>query len=250
MLLTLSFGDDIRKATALLDDVQRKQIPFASSVALNNTAAEVQEALRQGTSKFDRPKPLTQKGTYLKRSTKLNLVAEVGLKQRSSGGPVDEYLQAEIDGGHRADKRSEILLRRAGLLPAGFQTRPGSGARLDAYGNMSRGQIVQILSYFRAFGGIEQSGRDGRKKTLSARLNRGNVKKAAIEYFVVPAGYPGLAMGIWQRKARKVSPVLIFIKPPTYRKRYDFYGIALKTAQSRINQNFNDALRHALDTAR
>jgi len=249
-MITLSYGDDIQKATRLLDDVQKKQIPFASSVALNKTASEVQDALNAGTHVFDRPKPLTRKATYFKRSTKSNLVAEVGLKQRTAGGPVDEYLEAEVEGGRRADKRSEILLKRAGILPAGFQTRPGSGARLDAYGNMSRGQIVQILSYFRTFGGIEQSGRNGRKATLSARLNRRSGARAAVEYFVVPPGYPGLATGIWQRKARKVAPVLIFIRPPVYRKRYDFYGIATSVANARIDRNFNDALRYALDTAR
>lgn len=240
---------DTREVARYLDNVQRQQLPFATSVALNKTAAEVQDALARETVVFDRPKPLTKKGTYLVRSTKANLTAEVGLKQRVRGGPVDEYLAAEVEGGPRADKRSEILLQRAGILPAGYQTRPGSGARLDAYGNMSRGQIVQILSYFKTFGSIEKSGRNASKKTQSAKINRG-ARRAAIEYFIVPDGMPGLATGVWQRKGRNVAPILIFIKTATYRKRYDFYGVATKTAQSRLDKNFADALRYALETAR
>lgn len=241
---------DTREVARYLTEVQRKQIPFATSVAINNTAKEVQEALAGETRVFDRPKQLTKKGTYLKRSDKRNLTAEVGLKQRELGGPVNEYLQAEVEGGRRAMKRSEILLQRAGILPPGYQTRPGSGARMDAYGNMSRGQIVQILSYFKTFGGIETSGRNRSKTTQSAKLNRGTKRRAAVEYFVVPEGQPGLATGVWQRKGRNVAPILIFIKPPTYRKRYDFYSVSMKTAQKRIDHHFDIALRRALETAR
>lgn len=249
-MITINVEADIKEATRHLDGVQRKQIPFAASVAINNTAKDVQGALSTETRVFDRPKPLTTKGTYLKRSTKASLTAEVGLKQRMFGGPVNEYLLAEVEGGTRAMKRSEILLQRAGILPAGYQTRPGSGARMDSYGNMSRGQIVQILSYFKTFGGIETSGRNARNKTQSAKLNRSTRSRAAVEYFIVPDGYPGLATGVWQRKGRAVKPILIFIRPATYRKRYDFYGVAQKTAKSRLGQHFDAALRRALETAR
>lgn len=241
---------DTKDVERYLTDVQRRQIPFATSVALNNTAKDVQESLADETRVFDRPKSLTRKGTFLKRSDKRDLTAIVGLKSRATGGPVDEYLDAQVKGGSRAMKRSEILLQRAGILPSGYQTRPGSGARMDAYGNMSRGQIVQILSYFKTFGGIETSGRNRNNKTQSAKLNRSTRRRAAIEYFIVPEGMPGLATGVWQRKGRNVAPILIFIRPPSYRKRYDFYSVAMQTARSRIDRHFDDALRRALETAR
>lgn len=248
-MIELNVKADIKEATRWLNDIQRKQIPFATSVAINNTAKDVQDALAGETRVFDRPKPLTKKGTFLQRSTKANLTAVVGLKQRQYGGPVNEYLQAEVDGGRRADKRSEILLQRAGILPVGYQTRPGSGARLDSYGNMSRGQIVQILSYFKTFGLIKESGRFKGQDTKSAKLNRTRAR-AAVEYFVVPEGQPGLATGVWMRRGRTLAPILIFIRPATYSKRYDFYGVARKTARSKLDKHFADALRRALETAR
>ncbi|MDF5999583.1 hypothetical protein P4050_14390 [Pseudomonas aeruginosa] len=44
------------------------------------------------------------------------------------------------------DKASERNLRARGILPAGMFVVPAEGARLDQYGNMSRGQMIQILS--------------------------------------------------------------------------------------------------------
>lgn len=241
---------DTRDVERYLSDVRRKHLPFATSLAINNTGKDVQEALASETRVFDRPKALTKKGAFLTRSTKANLTAVVGLKQRGRGGPVNEYLDAQVRGGGRDMKRSEILLQRAGILPLGYQTRPGSGARLDSYGNMSRGQIVQILSYFKTFGGIETSGRNRNNKTQSAKLNRSTKRRAAVEYFVVPDGMPGLATGVWRRNGRGVEPVLIFIKGATYRKRYDFYGVARKTIANKLDRHFDAALRRALDTAR
>lgn len=245
---------DISSARRELTHAQRQQLPFALSLALNNTGRDIQRALEGETSVFDRPRPVTKRGTALVRSTKQNLTAVVRLRRRVDGAPpVNEYLQAEVQGGRRPMKRSEILLQRAGILPAGMQTRPGSGARLDAYGNMSRGQIVQILSHFRTFGGISTSGRArGRKDTQTASqvLNRARRPRRPIEYFAVPDGAPGLAAGIWERRGKRIQPVLIFIQPPAYRPRYAFERVARASAEARFVPNFEAAFRRALGSAR
>lgn len=250
ILKLITIKVDTREATRWLNDIQKKQIPFALSKAINDTAKEVQEGLAKEMRVFDRPKPATVKGTFVTRSTKTKPEAVIGLKTRAQGTPTAEYLQAQVDAGGRADKRSEILLQRAGILPAGYQTRPGSGARLDAYGNMSRGQIVQILSYFKTFGGIKESGRYKGRDTRSAKLNRNSSRARTFEYFVVPDGMPGLSTGIWKRQGRKIEPILIFIKPPIYRKRYDFYGVANKIIRTRFDRQFEKALQYALSTAK
>lgn len=245
---------DVSSAGRALTALQREQLPFALSVGLNDTGKDIQRALEQGTSAFDRPRPVTRRGSRMERSSKRNLTAIVRLARRADGSPpVNEYLQAEVMGGRRPMKRSEILLQRAGILPAGQQTRPGKGARLDAYGNMSRGQIVQILSYFRTFGGISTSGRRrGKKGTITASqvLNRAQgAKRRPIEFFAVPDGMPGLAAGIWERRGKRIQPVLIFIRPPSYRPIYEFERIARRTADQRFAPNFERAMDRALRTA-
>lgn len=245
---------DTRDAERMLSDVQRRQLPFALSVAINNTAKDVQDELSGATRVFDRPRSFTVRGTVMTRSTKTNLTAVVALKSRNAGGtPVNEYLQAEVEGGRRADKRSEVLLQRAGILPPGYQTRPGSGARLDAYGNMSRGQVVQILSYFRAFGLVSTSGRArGRSgtQTASQKLNRSAKPRRPSELFIVPDGMAGLATGVWQRTGKQIKPILIFIRPPSYKPIYKFEEVARKAVTLKFNANFNQAFRRAMATAR
>jgi hypothetical protein len=234
---------DTKEVTRLLNDIQRKQIPFATSVALNKTAQDVQAGLVEGMSVFDRPKPFTLRGVFVTRSTKANLTATIGLKTRDKGGPVSEYLAANITGGGRVDKRSEILLRNAGILPAGKQTRPGPDARLDAYGNMSRGQIVQILSYFRAFGSIATSGRGSAGGTKSTKINASTRKPRTRALFVTPSG-------VYERKRGQVQGLLTFTQPERYQKRYDFTRIATDVVQRQLDRNFKAALEHALATAR
>ena len=244
-MIDLTVTVDTKAATQFLNDVQRKQIPFATSVAINKTAGDVQEALTNEMSVFDRPKSVTKKGIYITRSTKSKLTATVGLKSRAAGSvPVAEYLGANIEGGGRVDKRSEIMLRNAGILPAGMQTRPGPDARLDAYGNMSRGQIVQILSYFRAFGSIAKSGRGRSGTTQSAKLN------APAKRNPKPYSYFVMSNVLWMRQGKKIKQMLTFTSAQSYRKRYDFKRVATSTVQRQFDVRFKQAMDYALATAR
>lgn len=240
---------DTRAAERYLTTVQRKHIPFAASLALNKTADQVRGALTDEMSVFDRPKSATRKGVYATRSRKTSLSADVGLKSRASGAaPVDEYLAANLVGAlpRRKDKRAEILLRNAGVLPPGMQLRPGKGARLDQYGNMSRGQIVQIVSFFRAFGSIKESGRRPKSGDASgsAVLNAPKVRKKSSAIFFTTK------TGVWQRSGKKVAQVLTFIHPQTYKKSYDFRRTAEHVARKQFRTNYEAALGRALATAR
>jgi len=244
-MIEISVQADIKAATRWLDDVQRKQIPFATSVALNKTASDVQNALVSEMRVFDRPKPVTKRGVYVVKSTKTKLTAVIGLKSRSSGAaPVAEYLAPNIAGTRRMDKRSETLLKQAGVIPHGKQTRPGPDARLDQYGNMSRGQIVQIISYFRAFGGIKSSGRGRPYETQSEMLNApAKRKRTGVSLFVTP-------IGIWERKGRNTKLIVTFTEPQAYSKKYDFDRVARTAAERQFDANFRQALGNALATAR
>lgn len=236
---------DTKAATRWLDDLQKKQIPYATSRALNWTADDVRKEAEKGMSVFDRPKPVTKRGIYVKRSDKRNLTAVIGLKSRASGAaPVAEYLAPNIVASRRLDKRSEELLKIAGVLPPGKQTRPGPDARLDSYGNMSRGQIVQIVSYFRAFGGLQSSGRGKPYTTQSAKLNApATRKRGSVSLFVTP-------MGIFERKGRNTKHLVTFTSPQAYSKKYDFPVIATSKLERQWAENFHRAMAQALASAR
>lgn len=227
-----------------------KQIPFATSVALNRTAKAVEDAERQAMSGgFDRPKAQTVRATYIKRSTKQSLVAEIGLKSRQMGIPASEYLHANIKGGARSYKRSELMLRQAGILPEGHFTVPGAGATLDAYGNMSRGQIVSILSYFRTFGNTSLN----TKRMNATDRSRATRARKATDYFVVPVADRTMKLypGIWQRTGNNdIKPLLLFVTRVQYKAVYDFHGVGLKVAHATFQKEFDRAIKEAMATAR
>lgn len=141
------------------------------------------------------------------------------------------------------------MLRRAGILPPGMYTVPGKGASLDAYGNMSRGQIVQILSFMSIFGNSSLN---------SKRMNMKNEKRAALtskaqDYFVVPVNDRKLKLypGIWRRKGnQEIIPVLMFVSQPVYKAIYSLEETAKKVVRNRFRSEFDAALADALRTAR
>lgn len=225
-----------------------KQVIFSTAVSLTRTAQQLEKDIQRDIpDTFDRPKPETTKGTYMKRATPANLEAVVGIKDR-----VATYLAPNIGSSGRRPrvyKNSEKMLRAAGFLPSGKYTVPGAEARLDAYGNMSRGQIVQILSYFRTFGNTSLNS----KRKNATDKTRANLAKRNSDYFVVPVASRelGLFPGIWQRNGKSdIKPVLMFVSQPQYRAIYNFYGDNARRAQKIFDQEFKFALANALATAR
>lgn len=231
---------------------QAKQVKFAAAVALTRTAKNVEDEERKAMGGvFDRPKAQTMKATFIRKATKENLEAVVGIKDRSGGIPAAEYLHPNIGtSGKKARnyKRSEYMLHQAGILPAGLYTVPGKGAKLDEYGNMSRGQIVQILSYFKTFGNTALNS----KRMRMTDKTRSTMVRRATDYFVVPAAIKGsLYPGIWRRNGQsKIEPILMFVSRPTYKAIYDFEGIATKVVRRTFGAEFDKAFDQAMRTAR
>lgn len=228
----------------------QKQVRFATAVALTRTAqAGKDEVGRMMPDELDRPKPTTTKALRVEKATRDNLTAVVRLQNRGEGVPSSEFLGHNITGGRRGMKRSEMMLRAAGILPNGLYTIPGKEATLDAYGNMSRGQIVAILSYFRTFGIVAL--KDG-SLLNSSRMNRAQKTKARAVYFVVPVRDRklGLYPGIWKRAGKELQPVLMFVKPGTHKKLVKFYETGEMVVRRDFTRNFDQAFAEAMRTAR
>jgi hypothetical protein len=243
-MLNLKVEFDTRGVTRWLDDVQKRQIPFASALALTRigklAASDVKAEMVE---KFDRPTPWTLRGVFSTLATKSKLETTVGWKDRPYGGnrlSSVQMLAHQFDGGSRRIKALEQWLQRAGLLSAGEYVAPGAGARLDRYGNMSRGQVQQILSQLRV--GPDQSAYAS-KSTRSKR----NVKRAG-EMFWSRGGK--LPRGVWMRQGGGVSPILVVISAPSYVKRIDVPGVVERAVNKHGTAEFSKALAQALRTAR
>lgn len=222
-----------------LNDMQRRQVPFATARALTRTAQAVQQDLKAEMARvFDRPTRYTLGALRVRPATKTNLSATVHYKNEPGRDGAGGYLQPQIKGGPRPYKRFEQHLQRAGILPPGFFVVPGSGVRLNAFGNMSPGQITQVLSGVRAAPDIY-----ARSSKASARRN-----PKPLQYFVSRGGH--LPLGIWQRVGQAVRPIMMFVRSPAYKVRFRFFDVASRSATKHFPIEFRRSLADALATAR
>lgn len=218
--------------------MRRVNIPLAAAKALTFTAQDVQAAEKREIPRvFDRPTPFTSNSLYLKGATPARLTARVWFKDLRFKA---HYLVPQVEGGDRPLKRFEKMLQARGLLPVGMFAVPGSRADLDAYGNISRGQLIKILS---ALNALPETGYLANRSARSAaRRARSKKPKALVDYFVGRPS-PKDPAGVWERVGKKgLRPILIFVKSPRYRKRFDFYGIANNIATRNFPVHFDRAL--------
>jgi hypothetical protein len=114
---------------------------------------------------------------------------------------------------------------------------------------MSRKQIGNILAYFQGFRGAKASRNHTGERI--AKMARGTRKTAGFAYFVASNASvtKHLTPGIYRRTQGKIEPVLMFVKQPTYSRRFDFSGVVRKVAGSDFQANFDKAFQDAIATA-
>lgn len=266
MNVTVEFKG-LKELIANMDDLAKKQVPYALSRALNTTAEDIIRAEKQQLQIHIKggPTAWTSNSLFVNRATKTKQAATIGFKDKSSinvtttnkgrGTPAANYMGPLVDGGPRNLKGFESSLRWAHVLPPGMFIAPGSACKLDAHGNIPHGLIMQILSYFKAseryMGHTSNITDKGR-----AKLKAGTRKKVGYEYFVSygKGNTQHLAPGIYIRYSgagtKTIRPIMMFVSHPSYQKRVPFYETAQKVIDIKLNFNFNNAMREALLTAK
>lgn len=248
--------ENLERVRDALDKLSGQQARQAYANAINDAAFKARNAMVQELrSNFDRPTPFIANAPKVFKATSDNLSAVIqptldSRNQWSRGGKIgvdpQHVLQAQEFGGRRADKRSEVVLRRAGILPNGYQTAipkdpfPGSD---DGRGNLRGPFLTQLLSYLQAFGeqGYRANMTDRRKKSLRNQQGIGSIAAKQVykttlgrRYFVSYGKLRSnrsthLAPGIWSASGThdvKVQPVLMFVRTPNYQPRINMERIA------------------------
>lgn len=145
-----------------------RQIPFALSRAINDTARDVvlaQRAVMQ--EHLDRPTPFTLRGAaVLGYASKARLEAVVGFRPIQAA-----YLRFQIEGGTRTPKARAILV-------------PAEHARLNRYGNLPKGYVARVLNGKKGF---VASRNDPKTRHLPAGIyqrgnKRGDVAKLLVAF--------------------------------------------------------------------
>lgn len=256
--------DGLNELKSSMNDLAINQLPYATMNAINKTSQQIKEELVKEMSRsLDRPTPYTLNSLYIKYAKKTELSAEVGYKDKSQAGkgnPAANWMHTQAEGGARSLKRFEVALNRIGVLPNGMKVAPGSACPLDAYGNIPSSLILQILSYVRAFG--EQGYRANITDKRKASLAKGSKRTGTMgyEYFVSKGKgewygrQQHLPPGIYKRvgfaQGSAIKPIMMFVRNPSYQKRFPFNETAQKVIDQNININFDEAMSEALLTAR
>ncbi len=257
--LTISGIDQLKELSSALRQFP-KQAQFAATVTATRMATITKAAfIDDMQQKFDRPTPIVLKSVRVIPATLAKPEAIVGFDKRELGGKNSLSMSEVIGhnfvevGGSRQVKRFEWRLQSLGILPQGMYVAPARGAILDSYGNLSRGQLTQILTQLGSFGISPMSARNQRKlKGQGLLVGRGFGDKRRIlarQYFVAK-DQNKRPLGIWKVVGQgRVIPVLIFIKQPVYKQIIHLREIGTLVLQEHLPKEASRALKDALANA-
>lgn len=284
-------AENLQKVAQAMGKLADRDVKLALARALTDTGYQAQRAVRADMgSVFDRPTPFITRNVRVFHATPEQLRVAVAptlttdhsVFQRGGKVGVDpqDVLQAQEYGGKRRDKRSEVVLRRAGWLPDGYQTviprDPFPGSE-DQYGNLKGPFLRSVLSYLQAFqsGQGHQQNMSAAKRALVNKYGKASMTKAAQQqagpymgrrYFIAGgraavtwdnrkyrAGasatrhlQPGIWAALGSGKSQQLKPVLMFVKAPTYKPRLDMQGIIKRSgSQEYLDRRVRFRIRQA-----
>jgi hypothetical protein len=242
-MIDLKVTDNLKALADKVEGFSERRMNSTLASTLTATARDAQKSIKsETTTRLDRPTPFTLNSTYVKPATAQKLEAYVGFKEfAGKGTPAGKYIQPQIHGGGRRDKGLEVGLRFAGVLPQGWYAVPGPSARLNAYGNMSAGEVVRILS---AFKGLERYAGAQQNRTSTSAARKG---ARLVQYFAIkPGDVSNLSPGIYQRRGQGILKVINFVDSVRYRERLPLEEIVGKVVETRMEGHFRMYLERAL----
>lgn len=246
----INIDTNAKEIARMLDKVRKGQIPFAQSLIANRMAQEVKKnEISVMQARLDRPMPFTLNSLKLTPGNKREPYASVWFKNFApKGTPAGKYLMPQVYGGQRPQKRVERALIARGYMKGGQYLVPASGAKMDAFGNMRKGQVQQVLSILRAFG---QQGYMA-NATDSPRSRAKRETGAGDRYFWATISGE---TGVWERVKSGfgdgVKPIMLVTgNEPRYAKRYPFFQVAENTVKANYQRIATAAIDEAIRTAR
>ncbi|WP_085710866.1 MULTISPECIES: hypothetical protein [unclassified Pseudomonas] len=245
-MFKVGFGLDAAPVLWELNDIERRQVPFAQML----TATRLAQRIKKGMipvmkARLDRPTPTTLNSLFVKAATR-NKPAQVYFKDSwASGVPADAYLQQAVSGGLRPHKRFEKALIARGIMQTSEYAVP-TAPFMNQYGNVSRGTMTKILSGL----GVAET-RSGYQANATGS-KRSKAKGNAHRFF---SGEVDGTRAVWERKSMgmgdAVRPVFVFsASAPRYRTIFPFFKIGENIVKAHHATEFAQAFAEAMATAR
>lgn len=223
------------------------------ATALNDCKPAVYEEMARV---FVNPTRYTMNSLKSTPTRRHNMVAYVWFKDPDR--MEDHYLLPQVEGGARKTKGFERALGNKMFVP-------GDEARVNKYGNISIGQIRQILS---VLGRADRT--SGYMANITARSAKRN--KKVRDYVYITRKYRGMYPGVYERRAsgakgartgtyragqrgrrggvvraRGLVPIMLVGRQgEPYKALLDFYGVVQLAFNMSMAQRYADALKSIL----
>ena len=198
-------------------DAMTKQLPFATSQALNSTGFAIRSSLKGASRQyFDNPTPFIQNAWQVDRSNKRSLAVTVYPEAKR-----EPYLRKNITGGRRGAKpfETKYLSEASGSVPGGSRLVPAV-IRRNAQGNVSLAALRRILGKV------------------------GTTGKGSV-FIGTPKGV-NRTPGVYQRGTKgRLIPLFVAVPSATYRPIFPINDIGQKV----VDRRFGDYLRSSLEKA-
>jgi len=230
LLVGLSIQGNITSVKRGLSALQAKQIPFATSLALNELAKGVRDVERGLIDEtFDSPTPFTQNAYRIEVATKAKPVAIVWAKDIQA-----QYLEPYVTGGDRflGTKRGMLAPRSVGL---------------NKYGNLTRGKLAALKGKANVFIGpvTFRNGRTVNGVWQRGATPRGGRTKGGGEY-----GTKGKNSNLVGGARTTLKLLIQFEDTTPAPKRLPFEARARQYLDRNARAVFEAALQRAIATSR
>lgn len=150
---------NIKQVIKGLNDFEKKQVPYATSKAINDTAFKVKDELvSQMKQKLDKPTPFTLRAVKIKKSNKRTLTAEIYIDDIQA-----DYLKRVYKGGTKMPKKKALVI-------------PTKDIRLNKYGNLTKSKVKNLLSSGNYFEG-KVKGKGGERAGIFRKYKNGRIKQ-------------------------------------------------------------------------
>jgi hypothetical protein len=219
-MIRLSIDDAGIDKAKLFAATIKNQLPYATSVAINNVAFNMRKDLGQQTTKsFVNPTKYTQSAFRYTKSNKANLEATV------FADPSRRYFPTQIQGGDRRNKRYEGFLR--GLTKGGIP---------------SGGRLVPTSLVLNAAG-------NPKKNIFATIANKLDSQDQGGVFVGTPKG-GGRLPGVYRRSRGKLFAYFVHVDSTQYQPRFPMEQVGMATAKRLFPTELNKALDRALNSAR
>lgn len=208
----------LNQAKLFLAGIQN-QLPYATSVALNKTAFDIQQALKAETQRsFTNPTAYTKNAFRYTKSSKTNLEASV------FADPSRRYFPTEIFGGTRLTKKYEGYIR--GL----------------AQGNLPQGKLLPTSRILNAAG-------NPKKAIFSTIASKLSTTDQGGFFIGTPKGGNRPA-GVYRRSRGQLYAYFTVIDEPRYQPLFPMERVGNQTANRVFTSHLSQAIDRALASSR